>query len=489
MSEVFIPLGGAGGKNRGEAVSVDENYTYLKAGNSGVALPLPAGNYKALKAVRGEGNLFTLYGDGKNAAVFMTKEFLKKVTLDLFGIASITNFSLSMYAHRQVRLTWAKPSQGLWSGVHFVFKYGSMPTSETDGFMQIDSADVHYETVRLEERELFVRAFNYVTVRDGRWYDEGAVSARITVSGISGAVTLSTGAGVWTVPEGVRRIRYILVGHGGAGTQFNGRMGTGGGGGGGYFTTDYMDVTPGQQLPWVVPSEQGSATVLNGSKAESGKMSKMLYHPTSFVGGAKYVYDGRYETYTSGGDGGSGGGGGYILLDNYHYGIGGCGGENGSNGKGAVSATYDNPATLPLVSGGKGQGTSTRGFNGVLYSGGGGGAAGAFSSVGFPKKESPSAPDIMEPTLEDGYYFYRQTGRGGSGGGGNSEYCLSKPLPIDGTNGLGGGGGGSKEYPYKRRTDIRGHLISDVPRGPSVAGKGGTGCIYIAWGSAMNDDS
>ena len=82
-----------------------------------------------------------------------------------------------------------------------------MPTNENDGFMVYDSADVHYETERLEERELFVRAYSYVTVKDGRSYDEGAVSARITVTGISGSVTLSTGAGTWTVPDGVRRIR------------------------------------------------------------------------------------------------------------------------------------------------------------------------------------------------------------------------------------------------------------------------------------------
>lgn len=483
MSEVFIPISGVGGKNRGTVAVIGDNAPFSNAG-AVMSLPLPAGNYK--KSVS---NPRTSYGDGKNSEVTISKELLKKMALEAFGIASITNFSLSMYAHRQVRLTWAKPSEGLWSGVHFVFKYGSMPDNENDGFMVYDSADVHYETARLEERELFVRAYNYVTVKDGRWYDEGKVSARITVTGISGAVTLSTGAGVWTVPDGVRRIRYILVGHGGAGTQFNGRMGTGGGGGGGYFTTDYMDVTPGQQLPWVVPSEQGSATVLNGSKAESGKMSKMLYHPTSLVGEAEYNYSERYETYASGGDGGSGGGGGYILQDNHYYGIGGCGGENGSNGKGAVSATYDNPATLPLVSGGKGQGTSTRGFNGVLYSGGGGGAVSARASVGFPEKESPSAPDIMEPTLEDGYYFYRQAGRGGEGGGGNAEiWRINHKLPLDGTNGLGGGGGGSRVYPYEEILGWRGHRVV-APRGPSVAGKGGTGCIYIAWGSAMNDGS
>ena len=135
MSEVFIPLGGAGGKNRGEGVKVDENYAYLKSGNSGVALPLPAGNYKALKAVRGEGSLFTSYGDGKNAAVFMTKEFLKKVTLDYFGIASITNFSFAPRGHRQTMFTWARPSGGaMWSGVRLIAwkKSDSKPRNPDD---------------------------------------------------------------------------------------------------------------------------------------------------------------------------------------------------------------------------------------------------------------------------------------------------------------------------------------------------------------------
>lgn len=492
MSSVFIPLGGAGGKNRGDKVFMDESYTHLKLGDTAsMALPLPAGVYKKFKPERADDDLpesITSSGDGKNAVIVLEDKLLKKMALEAFGIASITNFSLSMYAHRQVRLTWAKPSQGLWSGVRFIFKYGSMPADENDGFMVYDSADVHYETPKLEERELYVRAYSYVTVKDGRWYDDGAVSAQIAVTGISGSVTLSTGAGVWTVPEGVRRIRYILVGHGGAGTQFTGNIGTGGGGGGGYFTTGYMDVTPGQQLPWIVPSEQGSATVLNGNKAESGKMSKLLYHPSSWKDGKpQYTASPYYESYASGGDGGSGGGGGYIKYANYYYGIGGCGGENGSNGKGAVSAIEETPALLALVVGGKGQGTSTQGFNGVLYCGGGGGmTTGRALDYGFSEKQHPSAPDIMEPTFEGGAYHYRKSGHGGDGGGGSSETVISRGLPINGTDGLGGGGGGSKEYPYKG-TDAFGRRVGNVPRGPSVAGKGGTGCIYIAWGNLMND--
>lgn len=429
MSEVFIPLGGAGEKNRGEGVQVDENYTYLKLGDSGVGMPLPAGNYKAMKGEHGEENPFASYGDGKNAIVFMTKDFLKKVTIDLFEIASITNFSLSMYAHRQVRLTWAVPSGGLWSGVHFVFKYGSMPTSENDGFMVYDSADVHYETPKLEERELFVRAYSYVTVRDGRWYDDGKVSATIRVSGISGSVTFGAGAGTWTVPEGVRRIRYILVGRGGDGGSPSGNYSDGqcGGGGGGYFTTGYMDVSPDQSLPWAVPTGQGQGTALNGVVANSGESAQ-----TVITGGT---------TWNSvGGRGGSGGGGGTTASYKYASG-GGAGGSNGANG-----AAGDNgfPGLDRLALGGVGQGTSTRGFNGVLYSGGGGGS---------------------------------YSGVGGAGGGGNgAQGGLSNG--VNGIAGLGGGGGGAGGY-YSPK----------FPSSGSKGGQGGTGCIYIAWGSLMNDGS
>ena len=451
MSEVFIPLGGAGGKNRGEGVQVDENYTYLKLGNSGVGIPLPAGNYKALKAVQGEENPFSSYGDGKNAAVFMTKEFLKKVAIDLFDIASITNFSLTMYAHRQVRLTWAKPSTGLFSGVHFVFKYDSVPTSETDGFMVYDSADVHYETAKLEERELFVRAYSYVTVKDGRWYDEGKVSARITVTGISGSVTLSTGAGVWTVPDKVKRIRYILVGHGGSsGIAYTNNVGTGGGGGG-YFTTGYLDVSPGQQINWVIPSEQGAPTSFAGIVANSGTTGNDSYFST------KRVY---------GGNGGSGGGAG-SHNGKVIRARGGNGGLDGSDGGQALSQNYKTKEYEVFTdfdwqnTGGQGQHTSTRGFNGVLYSGGGSGGG-----ANDTPREGGGGVSIS-------YMAYPRKWNAGTG----PDYAKAC-----GVNGLGGGGGGMHHTGSGNYQNYQGGSSGEYLGAP-----GGTGCIYIAWGSAMND--
>lgn len=424
MSEVFIPLGGAGGKNRGGVAIVGADTT-IQDMYGMVTVPLPAGNYKKYVA-NGEAYM-PGYGDGKNAVLGLNKEFIKKAALHAFGIASITNFSIALYAHKQVRLTWAKPTRGLWSGVHFVFKYDSMPTSVTDGFYTLDSADVHFETGRLEERQLYIRAFNYVTTNDGRWYDDGKVSATIRVSGISGAVSFGAGAGTWTVPEGVRRIRYILVGHGGNGGSGNGYYVPGGGGGGGYFTTGYMDVTPGQSIPWIVPvrGQVAPTNTATWQNLVNGGNLPGLY--TTFGGiVAQHGKPPLSMQMTRGGHHGSGGDGGSGGAA-----FGGSPGANGNDGAGAQTSVKDrggrNGDTYYLtIRPGQGQHSSTTGFNGVLYCSGG------------------------------------TAGNKGSSGVGTA-----------GTNGLGNGGNGAN------------NRYMDNYSG----GEGGTGCIYIAWGSSMNDGS
>nr|DAS98582.1 MAG TPA: hypothetical protein [Caudoviricetes sp.] len=423
MSEVFIPLGGAGGKNRGTAAVLGDSTPFSNAG-AVMSLPLPAGNYK--KSVS---NPRTNYGDGKNSEVTISKELLKKMAIEAFGIASITNFSATMYAHKQVRLTWARPTKGLWSGTFFVFKKGRMPNSVYDSDTQYASGDTHLVTQPLPEGVWYIRAFNYVATNNGRWYDDGKVSFMINVTGISGSVTFGAGAGTWIVPEGVRRIRYILVGHGGKGGG-NASVGAAGGGGGGYFTTGYMDVTPGQQIPWVVPIVN-SFVYNNGFGFNAGFNTKL--GNISVECGRASNNDASYDAPSEGGNGGSGGGGSFLNG----LGAGAPGGSNGSDGvQGSNTSRRGNAS---YARGGTGQHTSTLGFNGVLYSGGGGGGG----------------------------------ADGGAGGGGNGwKYDKNQRFQIgaDGTDGLGGGGGGGKD------------------RG-SKGGKGGTGCIYIAWGSSMNDGS
>lgn len=443
MSEVFIPLGGAGGKNRGTAAVLGDSTPFSNAG-AVMSLPLPAGNYK--KSVS---NPRTGYGDGKNSEVTISKELLKKMAIEAFGIASITNFSAAMYAHKQVRLTWSRPTRGLWSGTFFVFKKGRMPNSVYDSDTQYASGDTHLVTQPLSEGIWYIRAFNYVATNNGRWYDDGKVSFMINVTGISGSVTLGAGAGTWTVPANVYKIRYILVGHGGdAGRMFYTSCATGGGGGG-YFTTGYMNVTPGQALPWVVPTATGQPTVLNGITANSGT-------------------SGNHATYGNqnlyGGAGGSGGGAPYFSRGFYGA---GCGGTDGGDGQ--ECWWYDRGVARRFESGGytnvggTGQHTSTRGFNGVLYSGGGGGGgAGSTTNKSYPEKGA---------------------GLGGPGGGGNctsnSDYGETEAA---GTDGLGGGGGGLG-------TSLNSYNYTNSYPNGVPGGRGGTGCIYIAWGSLMNDGS
>lgn len=427
MSNVFLPLGGSGGKNRG-AVAVLGDDTPFTSKGSIVSLPLPAGNYKkSTTSPRSD------YGDGKNSEVTISKELLKKMAIESFGIGSITNFSLSMYGHKQVQLTWKNPSVGLWSGARFVFKYGSLPESISDSFFIFDSDDVHFEKAMPEERELFVRVFNYVTVNGDRWYDNGDVSAKINVTGISGSVTLGVGAGTWTVPDKVDKIRYILVGQGGKGeSNGNYEWRAGAGGGGGYFATGYMNVTPGQQLTYCVPSYlEGLTYNINGAIYTNEKYRD--YEKRNNIPGLDTVFAGiRAQhgkpgwsdigisdwTYIYGGDGGSGGGGGN----------GGAGGRNGSDGGAGGKYPYGWRKKPTEGHAGIGSHQSTTGFNGVLYcTGGSGGTVGILAA-----------------------------GARGSDGLGN-----------------GGGGAGANGYGASK------HLLD--------GGAGGIGCIYIAWGSLMND--
>ena len=425
MSDVLIPLGGAGGKNRGTVAVIGDNAPFLNAG-AVMSLPLPAGNYK-----KSASNPRTSYGDGKNSEVTISKELLKKMAIEAFGIASITNFSATMYAHKQVRLTWAKPTRGLWSGVFFVFKKGRMPNSVYDSDTQYASGDTHLVTQPLSEGVWYIRAFNYVATNNGRWYDDGKVSYMINVTGISGSITFGAGAGTWTVPANVYKIRYILVGHGGQG-GYPDEIEAGGGGGGGYFTTGYMDVTPGQAISWVVPSQAPSYNNSYNNSQVFPSYNTIFGSVSASYGriGTPWAY---HRRDSPGGNGGSGGGGPYLNG----AGTGAPGGSNGSDG--AHGSNSASGYSASYARGGTGQHTSTLGFNGVLYSGGGGGGG----------------------------------ADGGAGGGGNGwKYDRNQWFQNgdNGTDGLGGGGGGGRD----RR---------------SKGGQGGTGCIYIAWGSSMNDGS
>ena len=431
MSEVFIPLGGAGGKNRGDILILHNKEDIRKLNNFDAILgKLPPGLYKKktdnkLVVPELDNREVELpgLGDGQNATIMYSKEYIKELALKAFEIASITNFRFAPRGHKQTMFTWAKPSGGaMWSGVRLIVWKKSDPEprdpDDTSGKWVYDTADTYTITPLFPDVPHYIKAVSYVSVKGGRWYQDinSAPKLEFTPTAASGAITLGMGAGVWTVPANVYRIRFILVGQGGFGGRGDGYF-AGGGGGGGYVVQDYMSVTPGQQLAWIVPTivYKGSSYGvmywdhpgydINGrwDDAVVTRLGDRIAHAGSWG----QVGD-RDNSSGAGGKGGSGGGtGGSEYAP---------GGTNGSSGGGSR--------------GGAGQGSTTVGFNGVMYASGGNGS-----------------------TYNKSWFSI-------------GDY---------GTDGLGNGGGGGKGQSTSRQ-----YYQAD-------GGKGGTGCIYIAWGTNMND--
>ena len=438
MSEMLIPIGGAGGKNRGDFVVFEDKTKIRKIQGGNIVGTLLPGVYKAKKDNKIKfpelDDEFELsgFGDGINTTVIFQKDYIRELAMQAFGISSVTNFSSAPRGHKQTLLTWTKPTSGaMWSGVRII----TWPKSQTappgpydiNGKWYYDTADSSVLTPVMQNIPYFAKIISYVTVSDGRWYQDfsQAPTIQFTPVASSGSQSFSAGSGVWTVPSNVYKLRYILVGQGGFGGTVAG-IGVGGGGGGGYFRTGYMDVTPGQQIPWLIPGIRcksagyGGRITLPGSFQWKNwdadvvvKFGSVTAPPGKEGGHQDYDYypgKNRYFEYIpKGGDGGSGGasGGQYV---NYSQ-----GGVNGGNG----------PGQWPGI----GQGSSTTGFNGVLY----------------------------------------------STGGASVYYGKSVDMGEFGTDGLGNGGGGGKGMSKSRR-----YYEAD-------GGKGGDGCIYVAWGTLMND--
>ena len=326
--------------------------------------------------------------EGWAPEIRMTRDNFKSNVINYFGIGSVTNFSVAQYSSQKLLFTWANPSSGkMWSGIRIVGKQGGYPSSVTDGTVICDSAAGSYVSGTLATGTWYFRAWNYVTVSEGKWYG-GYSQASIYNNSISGNATF-TYSQSWTVPTAVRQIQYFIVGGGGGAyigsSSRNSRYSNGGGGG--RTTTGYANVTPGQTLYITVGA--------GGSGGDGG---------SSYINGIASASGGSVGTTADGsGSGGSGGGAG-TYGSSYSAGSGGSDGGNG----GSVSGRTP----------GSGQGSSTRcPWDSVLYAGGGGGGS-AYSSGG---------------------------GSGGSGGGGvggNYGPTGTFPSASNGTANTGGGGGG-----------------------------------------------
>ena len=399
--------------------------------------------------------------------VRVPRDKFAQICRTVFGIGSITNFSIAQVNSNTARATWANPGNGsMWSGVRLAFRKGRYPQNDGDGVEKVIDSNNVFVDVNLDtppgnsSYKYFCRAWNYVLVNGGRWYGP-SVTFEFEMNRLDGY--WSTGeetVGEFVVPPGIRKIRVLCVGHGGKGGQVpkhlntaihnNDRINGGGGGGGGYFYSQYIDTYPGQRFQWGIGYDRTffgpSINIIKGGDA-----------PESTI----FANNGIGRNGDRGGDGGSGGA---PFVCNYGMSDFGnrrtkkyasTGGSNGSDSTTIETVTeVDEYGLHPqtevnnltdLAIRGHGQGTSTMGFNGVLYSGGGGCGA----------------------NYNDNSSVY-----GGAGGGGRGGFDVFDN-GANGVDGLGGGGGGQAHST---------NLSIAKLHNP---GNGGTGFIYVAWGNKM----
>ena len=242
-------------------------------------------------------------------------------------------------------------------------------------------------------------------------------------------------SGTFRVPEGVRRVRVLVVGGGSGGLSSHG-----GGGGSGYVRVGEFDLIPGVPVPVIVgvggegSPYQTAQFGIHRQNSKAGGISSFGSY-LSAAGGK-----GNYGVSWTATDGGSGGG----DAPGCGPGTSGAGGRDGSNGskpnpkycgfgegvgQGAFSPLLEGFTRNRFTPGAGGNGRST--FPPNEAAGGGGGGV-LLNGSG--------------PTAKGGHWS-----TGGSGGVGF---------------GAGGGGGGClRQYPF--------HYYG--------GGKGADGLVYIEW--------
>ena len=323
------------------------------------------------------------------------------------GIASITSFKVAQYGPNTLRFTWAKPSKGLWSGVHIIGKLNSWPTSPTDGSRSWDSGDTYKDSGSIETGTWYFRAYSYITWTGGRYYSQNPEGSASIYNTTSHGNTTLTGSTKWTVPAGCNYITAFLVGGGGGlswpwcqgghnGSSSGMTMALSNGAAGGYTKTQGFSVTPGETLTITV----GAGGVGNGGTSAVYHQNGSLIASAAGGGaGTTFTWPSSNSTYTASdkaANGGSGGGGasanwhrnGSGINDNYNFP--GKGGSDGSDGESAGYVYMGGSSgddRKYRYNGGSGQGYSTKawGNTGQPYSPGCGGGSMDWRNVHSPE--------------------------------------------------------------------------------------------------------
>lgn len=310
------------------------------------------------------------------------------------------------------------------AGYVVIQKEGSTPESETDGEV-IASTDIDpaitSKTVTFTKTEQKNGANLFITVflknHAGSYFWSNGKVVNITpetlpVYTYTGEhLLIDDGDGHWRIKfltSGVlewlsedAEIDVFLVGGGSSGGTDTGTYALCGGGGGYTKTVKKIKVTKGQRINIII----GSGGALKGMGS------------TGYNNGGDTSWDSITVKGGNGKDGGSGGGAGAGEI-NLVGGDGANGGEDGSDGG---NSSYGSNSTQ--VTGGKGQGESTREFGepgAELYSSAGGGAA-IKGTAGRGGKGTPQLSGNGKSNLPGGAASTGGGGYGGGGGSGNAE--------------------------------------------------------------------
>lgn len=177
-------------------------------------------------------------------------------------------------------------------------------------------------------------------------------------------VTILSGSGNFTKPNGVSKVFFVAMGPGGNGSTAAGGGGGGGGGAAVYGVAD-LDAIGGTTFAYVVGTA-GTDTTIFGCTAAKGSAASS---GTAGAAGTGTVGANVVGKAVTGGAGANGSGGG--------TGGGGGGAAGGFGGVGGAASTSTGGVAGGLYSGAGGAGTAGTGGAGVVYGGGGGGGVGA----------------------------------------------------------------------------------------------------------------
>lgn len=354
----------------------------------------------------------------------------QSVTTGEAPISNIQSFSVSPYSGKRVVAQWKNPAsipEGSFTGVKIEYSTSSISTPGSGTLvytgigttMQAGESSSAYLDLPALATTYYLICYSTSEHGNGT-----AISTQVNTGTVT--TTTVTSSRTVNVPAGYGHADIFLVG-GGASGQHDNNCARGGGGGG--YTKTLSNTAVTTSLIFVIGAGGGNGATYGNTPGGA----------TSVSGGASGTANGGSNMeYSSnnwfGGNGGSGGGAGGGEGGTSTTRVGGAGGSNGANG---VSTA---------ITGGSGQGTTTRAYgdtSGTLYAGGGGG--GNIGKQAYPGNGAA----------------------GGSGGGGRGA-ANGITNGTAGSSNTGGGGGGVG-------------ATANTGASGSKPGAGGSGLALIRW--------